>query len=162
MGPFLVLAHFTIVGAQYNATGSAILDCAEDWKCTVTGKTSSVCIVESDMVFVNEFGYRGGGKEDDPCYDSKNSGGVNVTDSKEFSSCRCNVEYCKQAGEIMLKGDDCNAKCDNCFLRYDVVTPVAPGGPNKKSSKTSKSIKNAKSFKNAKGKKSKEQKEGKK
>ena len=41
--PFLVLAHFTIVGAQYDATGSAILDCAENWKCTVTGKTTSAC-----------------------------------------------------------------------------------------------------------------------
>merc|ERR1712238_631865 len=123
--PFLVLAHFTIVGAQYDATGSAILDCAENWNCTVTGKTTSACNVESDdLVFVNEFGYRGEGREEDgPCYDSKLSGGVYVTDSKEFSSCVCAAEYCKPAGKIMLEGDDCNVKCDHCSLLFRLVPP---------------------------------------
>merc|ERR1712238_639341 len=122
--PFLVLAHFTIVGAQYDATGSAILDCAENWNCTVTGKTTSACNVESDdLVFVNEFGYRGEGREEDgPCYDSEYSGGVYVTDSKEFSSCP-NPNVGKPAGKIMLKGDDCNVKCDNCSLLFRLVPP---------------------------------------
>merc|ERR1712238_313408 len=77
-----------------------------------------------DLVFVNEFGYRGEGREEDgPCYDSKLSGGVYVTDSKEFSSCVCAAEYCKPAGKIMLKGDDCNVKCDSCSLLFRLVPP---------------------------------------
>merc|ERR1712161_183656 len=63
------------------------------------------------------------GEEDGPCYDSKLSGGVYVTDSKEFSSCVCAAEYCKPAGKIMLKGDDCNVKCDSCSLLFRLVPP---------------------------------------
>merc|ERR1712238_129756 len=110
--------------SQYDATGSAVLDCAENWKCTVTGKTTSACNVESeDLVFVNEFGYKGEGREEvGPCYDSEYSGGVYVTDSKEFSSCP-NPNVGKPAGKIMLKGDDCNVKCDNCSLLFRLVPP---------------------------------------
>merc|ERR1712238_461687 len=104
--------------------GSAILDCAENWKCTVTGKTTSACNVESEgLVFVNEFSYKGEGREEEgPCYDSEYSGGVYVTDSKEFSSCP-NPNVGKPAGKIMLKGDDCNVKCDNCSLLFRLVPP---------------------------------------
>merc|ERR1712028_190251 len=83
---FLVLAHFTIVGAVSNTTGNATLTCTENWNCNVTAiPNTSKCIVASKI---------------------ENIGDTNVTTTKSFESAT--------AGDVMLKGDDCNAICANC------------------------------------------------